>query len=105
MFSQMTFLSLFCSYSMQILGCRAVRAIGKIGIKASPHISTIVKKLLSFCDVSSEICSEVVQCLKDLLRKYPQLAQHVVPETTTKFKFIDDAEGKVCLLFAELCHC
>lgn len=53
----------------QELGKRAVRAIGQIGVKAAPHVATIVKKLLTFCDVSSEICSEVVQCLKDLLRK------------------------------------
>eukprot|EP00750_Incisomonas_marina_P024971 INCI5256.2.p1 GENE.INCI5256.2~~INCI5256.2.p1 ORF type:complete len:687 (+),score=149.39 INCI5256.2:190-2061(+) len=81
------------------LGRRAVRAIGQIGVKAAPHIAAIVKKLLSFCDVSSEICSEVVQCLKDLLRKYPHLAQHVVPETTTKFKLIDDAEGKAAVIW------
>ena len=77
------------------LGRRAVRAIGQIGVKAAPHIMPIVQKLLSFCDVSSEICSEVVQCLKVLLRKYPQLAKHIVPETTSKFPLIDDAEGKV----------
>jgi len=81
------------------LGRRAVRAIGQIGVKAAPHIGTIVKKLLSFCDVSSEICSEVVQCLKDLLRKYPHLAQQVVPETTTKFKLIDDAAGKAAVIW------
>ena len=81
------------------LARNAVRAIGQIGVVAAPHIGAIIKKLLSFCDISSEICSQVVQCLKDLLRKYPHLAQKVVPETTTKFKLIDDAEGKAAVIW------
>lgn len=77
----------------------AVRAIGEIAVRAPPHIRKILDKLVTFWDVSSEICSEVVKCLKDLLRKYPQWAKNVVESTSKKFSMIDDAEGKASVIW------
>ena len=78
---------------------RSIKAIGEIGIQIQSTIPKVVKQLQEFLDFENFVRAETVVVLKDILRKYPQLASKVIPSIHKTLTQIDEAEGKAAVIW------
>ena len=78
---------------------RSIKAMGEIGIQIQSTIPKVVKQLQEFLDFENFVRAETVVVLKDILRKYPQLASKVIPSIHKTLTQIDEAEGKAAVIW------
>eukprot|EP00163_Fabomonas_tropica_P026258 TRINITY_DN4741_c1_g2_i1.p1 TRINITY_DN4741_c1_g2~~TRINITY_DN4741_c1_g2_i1.p1 ORF type:complete len:735 (+),score=210.81 TRINITY_DN4741_c1_g2_i1:45-2207(+) len=79
---------------------RSIRAIGEIAIKLPSKAPHITSELLSFLDLEMDyVGAETVLVMKDILRKYPQNFNSVLPHLAKCLSTIDEAEAKVAMVW------
>lgn len=72
----------------------AVRAVGQIALSV-PDVSGIVERLLAFLESGSEhLIAETLIQMKDLLRRYPDMGEVVVPSAAAQLNPGDVADSK-----------
>lgn len=78
----------------------AIRAIGAIAIRVEPIASRAADKLLGFLDLEIDYVTNVtLVVMKDLLRKYPAMANIIIPEIKKCLKSLEDPEAKVAVVW------
>jgi len=80
----------------------AIRGISKIAIKIGGAVDEAIDHLLSFLDLNTNyVNAEACIAIKDLLRKYPERYEEVIPALHKCLKAVDDTEneGKVAVIW------
>jgi vesicle coat complex subunit len=78
----------------------SIRNIGKIAMQLDAAADEAIDHMLTFLDYNNEIVStESVIILKDLLRKYPERYEEVLPALRKCLTEIDDTEGKLAVIW------
>lgn len=78
----------------------AIRALGAIAIRVESIASRAVDKLLAFLDLEIDYVTNVtLVVMKDLLRKYPQMANVIIPEIKKCLKSLDDPDAKAAVVW------
>jgi vesicle coat complex subunit len=71
----------------------SIRSIGRIAIKIDLAADEAVEHLLSFLDLNMDyVTAETCIVLKDLLRKYPERYEEVIPALQKCLKTVDETE-------------
>jgi len=90
----------YVSDSDSDLSRSAVAAIGKIALSLEPAADEAIEHLLSFLDLNHDyITAQTCIVVKDLLRKYPERYEEVIPAVQKCLKSVDDVDGKVAVLW------
>jgi len=80
----------------------AIKGIAKIAIKLESAVDESIDHLLSFLDLNTNyVSAEACIAIKDLLRKYPDRYEDVIPALQKCLKTVDDTEteGKVAVVW------
>lgn len=92
-----------CEYVTDIdveLAKSAIKAVGQIAIRVEAIASRAVDKLLGFLDLEIDYVTNVtLVVMKDLLRKYPQMANVIIPEIKKCLKSLEDPEAKTAVVW------
>jgi vesicle coat complex subunit len=83
---------------------QAIKTIGALAIKVEGCLGLATEHLLSFLDLSMDyVTSETCVVIKDILRKYPDEHENILPTLQKVFKTVEGVEGKVsiCWLLGE----
>jgi AP-4 complex subunit beta-1 len=74
----------------------SIRNVGKISLRIPAAVDEAIEHLLGFLDLNIEYVSgESIVALRDLLRRYPERSEEVVPNLANFLKGVDyEAEGK-----------
>lgn len=92
-----------CEYVTDIdveLAKSAIKAVGQIAIRVESIASRAVDKLLGFLDLEIDYVTNVtLVVMKDLLRKYPQMANVIIPEIKKCLKSLEDPEAKTAVVW------
>jgi len=79
---------------------KAIQGIAFIAIKIKAAVDEAVESLLSFLDLNMDyVTAEACIVMKNLLRKYPELYEDVIPALQKCLKSIDEEEGKVAVIW------
>eukprot|EP00195_Chlamydomonas_chlamydogama_P008244 CAMPEP_0202904088 /NCGR_PEP_ID=MMETSP1392-20130828/27835_1 /ASSEMBLY_ACC=CAM_ASM_000868 /TAXON_ID=225041 /ORGANISM="Chlamydomonas chlamydogama, Strain SAG 11-48b" /LENGTH=846 /DNA_ID=CAMNT_0049591569 /DNA_START=246 /DNA_END=2786 /DNA_ORIENTATION=+ len=78
----------------------AVRAVGRIALTV-PDVSGLIERLLLFLEAGSEhLTSEALVQMKDLLRRYPDMAEACIPQINELVPaHIEEPEARAALLW------
>lgn len=78
----------------------SIRNIGSIAIKIDIAADEAIDHMLSFLDYNMDyVSAESVIVLKDLLRKYPERYEEVIPALRKCLTDIDETEGKLAVIW------
>lgn len=73
----------------------SIRNVGRIANKLDVAADEAIEHLLNFLELNMDyVSTEAVIALKDLLRKYPERHEEVIPSLTKCLKNVEETEGK-----------
>jgi AP-4 complex subunit beta-1 len=79
---------------------QAIQAIGQISLQLSSRANTCVDKLLSLLTMDIDyVTSETLVAMTNILRKFDNLIEVILPQLPTTFDSIIDQEGKSALIW------
>lgn len=79
---------------------KSILAIGRVGIRLEIAVDSVVNELIQLLDVpSSSVCDLAMVALRDVLRKYRDVAPVVIPELQKCMKTVSSSEGKSALVW------
>lgn len=79
---------------------QAIKSIGEIAAKIEDCVDEGIELLLSFLELSTDyVTSETCIVLKDVLRKYPDRYEDVIPSLQKCLKSVEAAEGRVAVIW------
>lgn len=79
---------------------QSIRGIGKIAVRVPAAVDDAIEHLLSFLNIGQDyVSAEACICVKDLLRKYPERYEEVIPAMQKTLKTIEETEGKVAVIW------
>ncbi len=79
---------------------QSIRGIGKIAVRVPAAVDDAIEHLLSFLNIGVDyVSAEACICVKDLLRKYPERYEEVIPAMQKTLKTIEETEGKVAVIW------
>ena len=82
------------------IGRYAIRSIGKVAIKVDPATDEAIEHLLSFLDLNLDhVSTETVIVLKDILRKYSDRYEEIIPALHKTLKTVEETDGKVAVIW------
>jgi vesicle coat complex subunit len=79
---------------------KAVRSIGRLAIKISSAADPCIKVLLELVDTKvSYVLQETVVVIKDILRRYPDQYDSVIPVLCENMNALDEPEAKAAIIW------
>jgi hypothetical protein len=79
---------------------QAIRAIGQISLQLSTRANTCFDKLLSLLTMDIDyVTSETLVAMTNILRKFDDMIEVILPQLPTSFDTVTDPEGKAALLW------
>mmetsp|Transcript_17792 Transcript_17792/g.43541 ORF Transcript_17792/g.43541 Transcript_17792/m.43541 type:complete len:791 (+) Transcript_17792:1027-3399(+) len=79
---------------------QAIRAVGKISVKIESVVDEGIELLLSFLDLGTDyVTSETCVVLMDILRKFPDRYEDVIPSLQTVLKSVEAPEGRAAVVW------
>jgi AP-4 complex subunit beta-1 len=82
------------------LARQAIRAIAKVGIHLPSAVDAAIGALLGLLELRTNyVTSHVCMMLKDILRKYPDRYEEVVPAVEKCLRDVDEPEGKAAVVW------
>lgn len=79
---------------------KAVRSIGRLAIKISSAADPCIKVLLELIDSKvSYVLQEAVVVVKDVLRRYPDTYDHIIPILCEHIDALDEPEAKAAIIW------
>ena len=82
------------------IGRYALRSIGKVAIKIDPATDEAIEHLLSFLDLNLDhVSTETCIVLKDILRKYSDRYEEIIPALHKTLKTVEETDGKVAVIW------
>jgi AP-4 complex subunit beta-1 len=82
------------------IGRYAIESIGKIAVQVPDGTDEACEHLISFLDLNLEhVTSQTLIVLKDVLRKYPDRYEEIIPHVHKACKGIEETDGKVAVLW------
>ena len=99
----MNILSELSEYATEIsveISRRAIRAISKIAFKLPATSSTVFERFIEFLEIDVEsVRGETIEVMKDLLRRYPNRRQDIMPSLNRCLKLCDEARAKASVIW------
>lgn len=78
----------------------SIRAMGKISVKMPPSADVILNNLLELMEMdASHVRNEVVDVIKNILRRYPDRCNDMMPALPRCIRSVSDAKGKSAVIF------
>jgi AP-4 complex subunit beta-1 len=78
----------------------AIHALGKISVNVESHSSSAIEHLLSFLDLGIDyVNTATCIAMKDILRRYPDRYEEILPGLHKVLKSVEDPEGKVAAIW------
>ncbi|GAB5359852.1 hypothetical protein AAMO2058_000577600 [Amorphochlora amoebiformis] len=79
---------------------QAVHSIGKIAVKSEEAVDEGIELLLSFIDIGTDfITATTCGVLKDILRKFPDRYEDVIPSLQKVLKSVESPEGRASVIW------
>uniref|UniRef100_A0A6U3AKM9 Beta-adaptin appendage C-terminal subdomain domain-containing protein n=2 Tax=Lotharella globosa TaxID=91324 RepID=A0A6U3AKM9_9EUKA len=79
---------------------QAIQSIAKISLKVEAAVDEGIELLLSFLDLSTDyVTAETCVVLKDILRRFPDRYEDVIPSLQTCLKSVEAPEGRVAVIW------
>mmetsp|Transcript_4046 Transcript_4046/g.7442 ORF Transcript_4046/g.7442 Transcript_4046/m.7442 type:complete len:796 (-) Transcript_4046:152-2539(-) len=79
---------------------QAIQSIGKIAVKVESAVDEAIELLLSFLELSTDhVTSETCIVLMDILRKFPDRYEDVIPSLQTCLKSVEAPEGRAAVVW------
>jgi AP-4 complex subunit beta-1 len=79
---------------------QAIQAVGQISLQLSTRANTCVDKLLSLLTMDMDyITSETLVAMTNILRKFDDMIEVILPQLPTSFDSITDPEGRAALIW------
>jgi hypothetical protein len=90
-----------CSFHPKCVFLASIfQGIGKIAVRVQAAVDDAIDHLLSFLNLSMDyVTTETAVVVKDLLRKYPERYEEIIPSMQKCLKTIEDSEGKVAVIW------
>jgi vesicle coat complex subunit len=82
------------------LARQAIRAIAKVGIRLAAAVETSIASLLGLLELRvNYVTAHVCMMLKDILRKYPDRYEDVIPALEKCLRDVDESDGKAAVIW------
>ena len=82
------------------ISCIAIQAIGKICIKVEQGSDDAIDHILSFLDLNSDhITAECCKVIKNILRKYPERSDDILPHFSEILSGVEDSIGRASVVY------
>ena len=73
---------------------KSINGIAKLAVKLEQCVNEAIEHLLSFLDLRLEtVSTRACVAIKDILRKYPERYEEILPSIHKTLKTVDDEEG------------